>query len=218
LRLEYYRIEYLSTGCFSGLPCSVLRLSGCPYSCFYCAGVGEVSRTTAESLAEQFREGAALVDAVVVGGCEPLMQRGTLRLLELLHGDGLRIKLCTSGHRPGALEKVVASELVEEVELCLRGPLDSEGYFRVTGCEEAVDRVFESLEVLSSWRGHSRVTAILAPPHFAVQDLREVLHMVRRLGIENTGAVHWWDASHPGVAPALGEAAPVQRAVPWEVV
>ncbi len=208
MKVRYWRIDYLSTRAFPGQPSSVVYLSGCPFSCFYCSGGGEVRDAEAGQLAERLIQGAELVDALVVGGCEPLVQESAIELLTSLAGRGMKLKVCTSGFVPELLERTIELNLVDAVELYLRAPLETEMYARVTGRGEAVDRVFHTLNLLSSFDGVLQVSALLAPPIFTQEYLRELSQVLRRMGFDRLDAVHWWDAGH---IPATSESREMVR-------
>lgn len=96
----------------AGLPCSFVRLSGCPFACAYC----DTSYAREEagedlSIEEILRRLASFpCDLVEVTGGEPLAQEQTPALLRALEGTGRRVMLETSGHL--ALDSVPPSTAV----------------------------------------------------------------------------------------------------------
>lgn len=92
----YLSIQGEST--WAGLPCVFVRLTGCPLRCTYCdteyAFAGG-QRLPLEELLRRIRSyGCRLVE--VTGG-EPLAQRGTVELLQLLLDEHFDVLLETSG-------------------------------------------------------------------------------------------------------------------------
>lgn len=103
VRLLVYEI-YLSTqgeSTWAGLPCTFVRLTGCPLRCTYCdteyAFTGGKRMTVGEILDQVEALGCPLVE--VTGG-EPLAQPGCISLLQALLATGNQVLLETSGAYP----------------------------------------------------------------------------------------------------------------------
>jgi 7-carboxy-7-deazaguanine synthase len=86
---------------FSGLPCTLVRTTGCDLRCSYCdtayAFHGGNELTLDQIVAEVDRLGAPLV--LLTGG-EPMLQREIVALAELLLGRGYQVMIETSGAHP----------------------------------------------------------------------------------------------------------------------
>jgi 7-carboxy-7-deazaguanine synthase len=86
---------------YAGLPCTLVRTTGCDLRCTYCdtayAFYGGRDMALEEILAEVKRLGAPLV--LLTGG-EPMLQREIVALAELLLAEGFRVMIETSGAHP----------------------------------------------------------------------------------------------------------------------
>jgi 7-carboxy-7-deazaguanine synthase len=86
---------------YSGLPCTLVRTTGCDLRCSYCdtayAFYGGQERSIDDIAAEVGRLGAPLV--LLTGG-EPMLQREIVALAERLLADGFRVMIETSGAHP----------------------------------------------------------------------------------------------------------------------
>jgi 7-carboxy-7-deazaguanine synthase len=86
---------------YAGLPCTLVRTTGCDLRCTYCdtaySFYGGREMSLDDILAEVRRLGAPLV--LLTGG-EPMLQREIVALAELLLGEGYRVMIETSGAHP----------------------------------------------------------------------------------------------------------------------
>ncbi|MGD2080284.1 MAG: 7-carboxy-7-deazaguanine synthase QueE, partial [Nitrospirota bacterium] len=86
---------------YMGMPCTFIRLSGCNLSCSYCdteyAMKPGVELSEDEIISEISLIGVNLVE--ITGG-EPLLQKGTLRLIERLINEGYKVLVETNGSMP----------------------------------------------------------------------------------------------------------------------
>jgi 7-carboxy-7-deazaguanine synthase len=86
---------------YTGLPCTLVRTTGCDLRCGYCdtayAFYGGKDMTLDEIAAEVRHLGAPLV--LLTGG-EPMLQREIVALSERLLADGYRVMIETSGAHP----------------------------------------------------------------------------------------------------------------------
>ena len=88
-------------GAHSGLPCLFVRLSGCNLSCAYCdtpyarVRSDETRRLTVREVVERLC--AEREELVCITGGEPLLQRGSISLMEALTASGKKVILETNG-------------------------------------------------------------------------------------------------------------------------
>ena len=98
---------------YAGLPCTLVRTTGCDFRCGYCDSAfafhGGTDMSLDQIMAEVARLGAPLV--LLTGG-EPMLQRELPELAGRLRGGGYRVMIETSGAHPldtlpGAVVRVI---------------------------------------------------------------------------------------------------------------
>ena len=92
----YYSIQGESS--YSGLPCSFVRLSGCPLRCRWCDTVYSYKKGLEYTFDKLFKELEGLdCQLVELTGGEPLCQEAVFPLMEKLRGKNYKVLLETSG-------------------------------------------------------------------------------------------------------------------------
>jgi 7-carboxy-7-deazaguanine synthase len=102
IQLHSFFVSIQGESTRAGLPCTFVRLAGCPLACSYCDTVGarEAAGVTTEASAVVRRCLAETPRLVEVTGGEPLAQPGAFDLLAMLADAGLEVLLETSGAFP----------------------------------------------------------------------------------------------------------------------
>lgn len=130
---------------WAGVPCSFIRLAGCPLRCVWCdteyAFYGGTRRPVADVVEEAVALGVPLVE--VTGG-EPLAQPGCIDLLRALVARGLRVLLETSG-----------SYSIAEVPQAVHAIVDVK-------CPDSGEQERNDLDNIDRLRPHDEVKFVLA--------------------------------------------------------
>ena len=173
---------------YAGLPCTLVRTTGCDLRCGYCdtayAFYGGKEMELPEILAEVRRLGAPLV--LLTGG-EPMLQREIVALAELLLADARKVMIETSGAHavdvlPDAVVRIVdvktpgsgeSHRMRWEVLAGLR-PCDAAKF---VVCSEADYRW--AVEVIREHRLSERTEVLVSPSHGQVDPRQLVAWMLR---------------------------------------
>lgn len=112
-----------STIDYPGHLATVLYVTGCNYSCWYCHNRSILDAEpafTEEEALRHLKERAGFLTGVVVSGGEPTLQKDLLDFLREVKALGYDVKLDTNGSNPSVVAEAVRSHLVNYIAVDLK--------------------------------------------------------------------------------------------------
>jgi pyruvate formate lyase activating enzyme len=135
---------------YPGLPAAVLFVPGCNYNCFFChnrALIDGTHEVLELGVVRHFLEKrAGLLDAIVVSGGEPTLQKDLLPRLEELHYLGYRIKVDSNGSSPDVIAQILEQGLCDYFAIDYKAP--AARYQEFCGKNADAQRVHETINLL----------------------------------------------------------------------
>ena len=134
---------------YPGETAATVFLKGCDLKCPYCHNSPLLSSDadplmTDEELFSFLDQRKGLLDAVVISGGEPCLNRGTEELIKGIKDRGFRVKLDTNGNHPGELKALIDQGLLDYVAMDIKNSLPKYGLttgipeFDTSGIRESV--------------------------------------------------------------------------------
>lgn len=133
---------------------SVVFTLGCNFRCPYCHNPNLISAVSSEYLFDEaalfdfLKSRAGKLDAVVVSGGEPTLQKGLEVFFSKIKELGFLAKLDTNGTNPAYLEKLIEKGLLDYVAMDIKAPLEK--YSKITGRNVDTDKIRQSINILQS--------------------------------------------------------------------
>ena len=134
--------------------CATIFTGGCNFRCPFCHNSGIVekkySRIDEDEILSFLESRRKLLDAVVVSGGEPTLQRDLDRFIKKLEDMGYLVKLDTNGTNPTCLENLLKENLLDYVAIDIKN--DFENYNTIAGVQNAaVENIKKSLKILKEY-------------------------------------------------------------------
>ncbi|MDR3601272.1 MAG: anaerobic ribonucleoside-triphosphate reductase activating protein [Desulfosporosinus sp.] len=138
---------------YPGKIASVVFTQGCNLGCGYCHNFGLIEKKEAstgiqpEEIIEFLAKRKGMIDAVVVSGGEPTLQKNLHVFIEELKAMSLLVKLDTNGTNPDSLRSLLEDKLLDFIAMDLKAPLSK--YESITGTSPSeLLSIRESVEVI----------------------------------------------------------------------
>jgi len=113
---------------YPGKLSAVVFTQGCNMNCGYCHNRCLIGNRTTESLVNEedvlsfLNKRRGLLDAVVVSGGEPTLQKDLGRFIQRVKALGYSVKLDTNGTNPQLLEQLLQDRLLDYVAMDIKAP------------------------------------------------------------------------------------------------
>lgn len=137
---------------YPGKIASVLFTKGCNFTCPYCHNPDLVPFKDHLPLIDNqevisfLKKRQGFIDAVVITGGEPSLQKNIVEFLKEIKEIGYLIKLDTNGSRPKALKEILNNNLVDLVAMDIKTPFKN--YVKITKESDIEKRLEESVEII----------------------------------------------------------------------
>ncbi|MFZ5353152.1 MAG: anaerobic ribonucleoside-triphosphate reductase activating protein [Bacillota bacterium] len=134
---------------------SVIFTRGCNMNCYYCHNRSLINTNNnmkdiaVREVFHWLKKRKGIVNAAVVSGGEPTLQRYLYDFIKQLRAMGLRIKLDTNGTNPKVLKELIQNRLLDFIAMDLKAPLVK--YRNICGVDDLnLDVIKESVEIIKN--------------------------------------------------------------------
>jgi len=164
---------------YPGLVACTLFTPRCNYDCFYCHNRPLIENPP-ELLAEEdvfafLRKRRGLLDAVVVTGGEPTLQKDLADFLGRVKAIGYRLKLDTNGSDPEAVRSLLSAGLCDYYAVDYKAPFRR--YPEICGRGADAGKTLETIDILMASGADFEVRTTVIPQ----LDLQDLLTMAGEL-------------------------------------
>lgn len=139
---------------YPGYIAAIVFTAGCNLRCGFCHNpdlvlprrVEQASRTLDDAFFEELISRIGFLDAVVISGGEPTLQRDLEDVLRRIKRHGLHTKLDTNGTRPELLERLLLDGVLDFVAMDVKAPPSA--YARICGVPVDLTAIERSMAVI----------------------------------------------------------------------
>lgn len=175
--MEILGIEKMSMVDYKDKICATIFTGGCNFRCPFCHNSGLVQKEynpiNEQEIFDYLESRKKLLDAVVVSGGEPTLQRDLDRFIKKLKNMGYLVKLDTNGTNPTCLENLFKEKLVDYVAMDIKN--DFENYSTVAGVQNAaVENIKKSLKLLKEYEVDYELRTTLIKEFHGIENIKRM--------------------------------------------
>lgn len=181
--VEIKGLEKFAPKDFVGFISSTVFLSGCNFRCPYCHNSDLVLRpqTLPTLKLEDFLTFLDLrkgwLEGICVSGGEPLLHDDLEEFLSLIKKRDLLVKIDTNGSFPSKLEALIQKELVDQVAMDVKAPLEQ--YREVTGVDVEKEDILQCIDVVKNSGLQYVFRCTVVPGLIGPEDIEKISLLVK---------------------------------------
>lgn len=167
---------------YPGKTATVLFTQGCNFKCGYCHNP-QLNSVIAEKFLDEnevlkdLKKRKKIIDAVVITGGEPTLQKDLLKFIKKLKELGFLVKLDTNGSNPKMLKEGIKKNIIDYIAMDIKGPYEK--YKLITDSKINLNNIKRSIRlIIKSGIDHEFRSTIL--PFFHTQkDIKAMAEMIK---------------------------------------
>ena len=169
--LKYSMIDY------PGNISSVVFTCGCNFRCGYCHNpelvipnyLKKEEYISEKSVFDYILKNKNMLDAVVISGGEPCLQKDIISFISEIKKNGFKIKLDTNGTFPDVLDELISCNLLDYIAMDIKSVINVDKYEQIINVgtnESLINNVLKSKDIIiSSGLPHEFRTTLIKEKH-----------------------------------------------------
>lgn len=163
---------------------AIIFTQGCGFRCGYChnpelipAATKEEGGFKTEEILEFLNKRKKVLDAVVITGGEPTLQRDLLDFIRQVKKLGYLVKLDTNGTNPEMLKKIIKEGLVDYIAMDIKAPLKN--YHRVTQTKVDLAKIKTSIKLIMKSGIDYEFRSTILPRLHNKEEVKEMARLIK---------------------------------------
>ncbi|MCX8194389.1 MAG: anaerobic ribonucleoside-triphosphate reductase activating protein [Candidatus Pacearchaeota archaeon] len=150
---------------YPGKIAATLFVQGCNFRCPFCHNSPLVIKTTKPipevDIRAYLEARKRFLDAVVISGGEPTLQKDLPDFCKKLKSLGFLVKIDTNGSNPDMLKLLVKEKLVDFIAMDIKTALTKKDYEKTIGTKVNIAKIKKSIDIVKKFKEHEfRTTCV----------------------------------------------------------
>ena len=131
--------------------CAIIFTQGCNFKCGYCHNpelnnCENSAKISEEEIIEFLKKRQNKLDAVVISGGEPTLQKDLKDFIKKIKNLGFLVKLDSNGTNPEVLKELVKEKQLDYIAIDIKAPLEK--YENIVNVKTDVSKISESIDFI----------------------------------------------------------------------
>jgi pyruvate formate lyase activating enzyme len=167
---------------YPGKIATVLFTPGCNFNCYYCHNRELIHPTDSligmdeEEVLSYIYKRKGMIDALVLSGGEPTLQKGLAEFIEKAKSTGILIKLDTNGSRPDVIKDLLDRRLLDFVAMDIKAPFHK--LMQIIGISADQSKINESIRIIMDQAPDYEFRTTVSPD-LTKQDLLDMASLIK---------------------------------------
>jgi pyruvate formate lyase activating enzyme len=148
----------------------------CNFRCPFCYNKNLVFKKadlfSEQEILEMLKNRKKMLDAVVISGGEPLLQKDIEKFLIKVKKIGYLTKIDTNGTFPKKLQKLIDEKLVDYISMDVKAP--KEKYDKLAGVKVDISKIKKSIEIIKNSNCDYEFKTTFAPDLLKKEDILKI--------------------------------------------
>jgi pyruvate formate lyase activating enzyme len=159
---------------------AIIFTCGCNFRCNFCYNIHLIENPepimTEDDVFEFLEKRKKYLDAVVIGGGEPTIQKDIIEFIKKIKEMGYLVKLDTNGAEPEVIEELIDRKLVDYIAMDIKAPLDL--YREVVNVDIDKTKIKKSISlIMNSGVDYEFRTTVY--PKLTKEHFKEILQLIQ---------------------------------------
>jgi len=169
---------------WDGMVACTVYLAGCNMRCPYChnreivINADSIEGIPENDVLRYIEENSDFVDAVIVSGGEPLMNKDVGGLLKKIKKLGIKVKIDTNGCFPEMLDDLIGAGLVDRVAMDVKSSLNGR-YDNAAGADVDIGKIKKSIRVIIDSGVDHEFRTTVVPVYVKEEDIEDICRNIK---------------------------------------
>jgi pyruvate formate lyase activating enzyme len=170
---------------YPGKIASIIFVSGCNFRCPFCFNPElifeseDMKDVEEKEVLDFLDKQKKWIDALVVSGGEPTLQKDLPEFLAKVKKNGLPTRIYTNGSNPKILKELVERKLIDSIAMDIKGPLTEEAYDKLSGTKGMLANVKESISLIMSSGIDYEFRTTIVPGMISEKDVEDIAKYIK---------------------------------------
>jgi len=171
---------------YPGKIAAMIFLPNCNFRCSFCFNPELISDSDKlkdideREVFDFLEKNKKWIDGLVLSGGEPTLSKDLPEFIRKIKKMGFLVRIYTNGTNPEMLKQLIDEKLIDSIAMDIKAPLNEESYEKVTNVKGMVEKVKNSIELITNSSIDNEMRSTVLPNLHSKEDIIEMAKSIRK--------------------------------------